>query len=706
MPSSAPSPSRVLVSLAEPLVRGRRVALLGNVLSGLAQELAERGARVAHGYDPDPGRAAEAATREAARAERNHKVVLGALGPDLGVRDGAFDVVIVPDLTLFREPLAELARARRLLAAGGVAIVASPNGEISRSLLPRAAAESAPASYYELFDMLMLQWEQVRMLGQAPFVGYALVDFAPEGEPEVTVDTSLLASPEEPEWFVAVASDRAPSVEAFSLVELPLGEVLAGMRQPTPSDEDRLALAEARARLTLLGAELEALREKARKAERDAEQRGSEVQRLSTRLAEAQAAPPPRAPRPEPDLSKTLQDTSAELERQKERAGRLARQLEDERRDKQRMEAALRNQAPARPSEDDALRAQLAKAEAALEAAERRVGELELEVAETLRKQGAASRDEGAARVASGLELARSHERARVGEERAARAEAQAKKLEEQAKAGEERAARAEAQAKKLEEQAKAGEERAARAEAQAKKLEEQAKAGEERAARAEAQAKKLEEQAKAGEERAARAEAQAKKLEEQAKAGEERAARAEAQATGKVHALRERASEAEARVVELEEEVDNVLAQVAELETRLAEREARVAQLEGASGVPEAEVTSELARLEAQLAERGRTIAQLGLDLREAERIGRELLRDVEALRAHGVAPLAVERAELVARLDKLAEEAARREADAQAARWRIAQLERELATQRALHASVTQETVTLLEQSAQASS
>ena len=32
------------------------------------------------------------------------------------------------------------------------------------------------------------------MVGQAPFVGYTVADFAPGGEPEVSVDTSLLAA--------------------------------------------------------------------------------------------------------------------------------------------------------------------------------------------------------------------------------------------------------------------------------------------------------------------------------------------------------------------------------------------------------------------------------------------------------------------------------------------------------------------------------
>src|SRR5262245_32410489 len=89
-------PSMVLSAWVEPLVRGRRVAVLGDATIGLAERLGERGARLVHAYDPDPARAAEAMSRGAG-AGRGH-VSYAVFGPELGVRDGAFDVAIVPDL--------------------------------------------------------------------------------------------------------------------------------------------------------------------------------------------------------------------------------------------------------------------------------------------------------------------------------------------------------------------------------------------------------------------------------------------------------------------------------------------------------------------------------------------------------------------------------------------------------------------------------
>ena len=53
-------PSIVLAAYLEPLVEGRRVALLGDATLGLAEDLLDRGARLVHAYDPERTRVAEA----------------------------------------------------------------------------------------------------------------------------------------------------------------------------------------------------------------------------------------------------------------------------------------------------------------------------------------------------------------------------------------------------------------------------------------------------------------------------------------------------------------------------------------------------------------------------------------------------------------------------------------------------------------------
>src|SRR5215468_5768369 len=118
-------PSIVLSAYLEPLVRGRRVAILGDATIGLADELSQRGARLLHVYDPDAARVAEALARAA--PGRPHQVAYAVLADDLGVRDGAFDVAIVPDLSLFTDPADAMRRARRLVPASGVAVFVAPN---------------------------------------------------------------------------------------------------------------------------------------------------------------------------------------------------------------------------------------------------------------------------------------------------------------------------------------------------------------------------------------------------------------------------------------------------------------------------------------------------------------------------------------------------------------------------------------------------
>src|SRR5690349_2710904 len=118
-------PSIVLAAYIESLVRGRRVAILGDATIGLAASLGDRGARLVHAYDPDAARVAEALARRG--AERPQAVSYAVFEGDLGVRDGAFDVVVIPDLSLFSDPADVLRRARRLISPSGAAVVVSPN---------------------------------------------------------------------------------------------------------------------------------------------------------------------------------------------------------------------------------------------------------------------------------------------------------------------------------------------------------------------------------------------------------------------------------------------------------------------------------------------------------------------------------------------------------------------------------------------------
>jgi hypothetical protein len=345
----------VLGAYLERFVRGRRVAVLGDATIGLAERLVERGARLVHAYDPDAARTAEALARTA--ADRARHVSYAVLEGDLGVRDGAFDLVIVPELSTFADPAELLRRARKLAGSSGVTVVASPNPEASRRLFgaPRVAGTTLP-TYYELYDLVSLQFPIVRMIGQAPFVGYTVADFAAGADLEVSVDTSLLETTEEPEWFIAIASEKKVSVDSFVVVELRLADMRealgtsAGARPALSSADDKVALAEAQARIAMLTVELEAQEERRREEARHAEVRAAGSTAMAERVADLEAQLAKlrdvdtragdahvRAER----LTHQIRDMDEELRRQRDRATKLAKQLDDEKKARTKAEVEL-----------------------------------------------------------------------------------------------------------------------------------------------------------------------------------------------------------------------------------------------------------------------------------------------------------------------------------------------------------------------------
>jgi len=362
-PSPAGYPAHPAVALGatlETFVRGRRVALLGDATTGLAELLAHRGARVVHVYDPESSRVAESLARSIGRDPR---IGYAVFSDDLGMRDSAFDALIIPDLTAFTAPADVVRRARRLLSHGGVAVVASPNTDVERRLLPRDPSRSAMLDYYELYDIVSIQFSHVRMLGQAPFVGYTVADFAPTGDPEVTVDTSLVLDAEQPEWFVAIASERRVEVDPYVVVGLPMIDVADATapitEEPTTPrraahSEDRAALAEAQTRLIAVTAELEKLRETRRTSrgttrvdlslsetqtlrlaelERRHEEAGGHLKAAESRAGDEHV----RAER----FSHEVTDLKAELERQRDRGTRLTKLLDEERKSRTKSDLEL-----------------------------------------------------------------------------------------------------------------------------------------------------------------------------------------------------------------------------------------------------------------------------------------------------------------------------------------------------------------------------
>ena len=221
---SAIEPAIVLAAYAEPVASGRRVLFIGPAVSALPARLLERGARLVHVCDPDPVRVAEATAKN-----RSKDVSFSALADGhFALREGAFDVCIVEDAGI-SDPVPLIKKIRRALTARGVAILASLNPETRVPLLPHRPSGVISLDYYALYDAVKTEFEHVRMLGQAPFVGYVIADFAPESTPEPSLDTAFLPSgAEEPELFIAVASQQPVELEAFAVVQLPYRSVVTG----------------------------------------------------------------------------------------------------------------------------------------------------------------------------------------------------------------------------------------------------------------------------------------------------------------------------------------------------------------------------------------------------------------------------------------------------------------------------------------------
>jgi hypothetical protein len=592
-------PSIVLAAYVEPLVRGRRVAVIGNSEIGLASEITQRGARLVHAYDPDPVRTAEALARSPSGASRHANYAVFAV--DLGVRDGAFDVVIVPELSAFADPADLMRRVRRLCSADGVAVFVAPNTGVSgRRFLGGSSGGTVQTTpgYYELYDLVSLQFAKVRMIGQAPFVGYTVAELGASDDPDVSVDASLLAASEEPEYFIAVASDRGVSIEPYSVVELPwqiVAESLASSNLGASLAEGLgVALKTSEERVRELSALLQETR--AREATPAPSTLGHE---LEARLKDAEARAGDSHVRSE-RLTQQIHDLEEELRKQRDRGTRLSKQVDDERRTRTKVElelAMLRGRPDLAGARDriDALTAELDDARG-------RIAEL------THDSTPSHGRSDGHA--GSGDAAARSQWDA----------------LQEELRAALRDAAELAAQRDTVTIHARKLEVDLARLSDQETALASEQKANRElvtRAAVAEAKAAAAEKRLVDERERLVAAQ-------DQASVGTRRLVDAESRLTqaAQLEANRE-AQRRERETIERELEEERARARKADAELR-----------EGRAAAVAAD--AEIARLEATLRERGHRIAELEREVREGQRVGKELVNELESARAEARPSLA----------------------------------------------------------------
>jgi hypothetical protein len=185
-----------LTVFAEAHAQGRRVAVLGSGTLPLAAALASAGARLVHVYD---------AQAPMAYSPRPQVTVERWREEPIGVRDGAFDLVLVPAAHLVTDFVGLLRELRRILAQEGCALV--------------LFGASSTLGYEDAFDQIQLQFAHVRMFAQVPFRGVLMAELGAV-DVDVTVDQSA-APPGAPVNFVAVLSHAELALESYSLIALP-----------------------------------------------------------------------------------------------------------------------------------------------------------------------------------------------------------------------------------------------------------------------------------------------------------------------------------------------------------------------------------------------------------------------------------------------------------------------------------------------------
>jgi hypothetical protein len=400
----------VLCVYLEPLVAAARVVVIGDATC--AARLQQLGARSVHVFDPDEARAA--------RTTPPRGIVVQPLPPhDFDVRDGAFDVGLVPNLSDLPDPAATLARLRRVLGHEGVLLVCASNPEVTGEGI----------GYYDLYERVALQFANVRMIGVLPFAATTLAELGTqEEEPDVSVDTQLVSEPAAPFAFCALASQSEKArLAPYAIIQQP------EFFPTAPAVDDRsehiaeieARLSEASARASELQAALADTSEKLDEALRAVAERDrlrARVADLERALDQARSAIDERVLAAEKRAQASVAEEIAALEAQLCERGHAVSELEKEVRRREtivrELVMALEQSADeAAKTKLDQLALELARKQSELEATRWRVAELEQRLAarpegdlaeqvDALR-QALAQEHEARRRAESGEELAR-----------------------------------------------------------------------------------------------------------------------------------------------------------------------------------------------------------------------------------------------------------------------------------------------------------
>jgi chromosome segregation ATPase len=304
-----------LAVYVEELAARRRVLFVGDAASAVPERLSSV-ARSVEVVSP----------RSRARGTRRGGRILPRPWPS--PQDAhSWDLVLVPDLLWAGAPAPErIAEMAEWLTPRGV-------------LVAGAEERDDGVDYESLYALLSERFDWVRMLGQAPFSGWSVVDFAPaSNEVEITFDGSLLGGAgEEPARFLALCAAREVVLDPYAIVQVPFARHDDAQRAGPRGDAAHRELSTVRARAEQAERRLEQVEREIAKDARTLSEARAEVERLARDLAEARKELSLlREPPPDEDharLESALAERARELielRHEIERRGVLVRDLVEE----------------------------------------------------------------------------------------------------------------------------------------------------------------------------------------------------------------------------------------------------------------------------------------------------------------------------------------------------------------------------------------
>jgi SAM-dependent methyltransferase len=200
------------------LLPGKRVLEVGCGLGYGAEFLANHGASRVVGVDRSLRNITDARVRH-----RQTNLEFRCEEPgSIELDDATFDCIFVPDGIEILRRTSVLGELRRLLAAGGHLVLFGPSAD-------RRGSAAGGASFYEFRDRLERFFAPVRMVAQAPFIGFSLVEYgsgagAIDDPLDTHLDTSLLElTGGEPEAcdYVAVCGGAPGRARGYAVIQVP-----------------------------------------------------------------------------------------------------------------------------------------------------------------------------------------------------------------------------------------------------------------------------------------------------------------------------------------------------------------------------------------------------------------------------------------------------------------------------------------------------